>query len=208
MSLTREQIDTIRNLVKSSITIPTLKDDLMDHLWCEVEKNMSEKMPFSAALNEALHEVAPHGLDKVQHRTLYLLNSTKIIFMRRMIYLIGLISTAALSLGWMFSLLHWPGGYELFNSGFLGFLMLFVPMLAFDQYKRHKQKSLLEKVKIFLGTFSSLIVGMSLVFKLFHLQGADVVLITGVLAFTFGFLPFLFFTMYKKAVSRPILHGD
>jgi hypothetical protein len=207
MSLTREQIDIIRNLVKSSITIPTLKDDVMDHLWCEVERNMSDKKNFSIALKEALYEVAPHGLDELQHRTLYLLHSPKVIFMRKIIYATGLISAAALSLGWMFSLLHWPGGYELFNSGFLGFLMLFVPMLAFDQYKRHKQKALLEKIKIFIGTFSSLIVGLSAVFKLFHLQGADVVLVTGVLAFTFGFLPFLFFTMYKKAVSRPVLHG-
>ena len=208
MSLTREQIDIIRNLVRKSITIPTLRDDVTDHLWCEVERNISERKPFSLALNEALEGVAPHGLNELQNRTLYLLFSPKYIFMRKIMYAIGLISTAALSLGWMFSLMHWPGGYQLFNSGFFAFLMLFVPMLAFDHYKRHARKTLLEKLKIFIGTFSSLIVGLSLVFKLFHLQGADIVLITGVLMFTFGFLPFLFFTMYKGSVSKPVLHSE
>ena len=57
MSLTREQIDIIRNLVRKSITIPTLRDDVTDHLWCEVERNISETKPFSLALNEALEGV-------------------------------------------------------------------------------------------------------------------------------------------------------
>lgn len=204
MKLTREQIDIIRNLIQSDITIPTLQDDLLDHLWCEVERKMSEQKSFSEALNEALANVAPYGLPELQRHTSYLLNSSKTIVMSRIMYIIGLISAGGLSLGWMFSLMQWPGGYQLFNAGFLGFLMLFVPMLAFDQYKRKAQKNFCEKIKIAVGTSSSLIVGTSGIFKLLHLQGADVILITGVLAFTFGFLPFLFFAMYKKATSNPV----
>lgn len=128
--------------------------------------------------------------------------------MKKVMYAIGLISAAALSLGWMFSLLQWPGGYALFNSGFLGFLMVFIPMISIDQYKFRIKKTISEKFKIVIGAISSLIIGLSFIFKFLHLQGADQILVTGVLAFTFGFLPFLFFNMYKKAVSNRLAHGD
>lgn len=207
MKLTREQIDIIRNLIKSKISIQTLRDDLFDHLWCEVERKMADNKTFSAAFDEALKEVAPHGLDAIQRQTLDLLDSSKIIFMKKITYSIGLLSAVALSLGWMFSLLRWPGGYELFNSGFLGFLILFIPMIAIDHYKLQVRKTVFNKFKIIIGTLSSLIVGTSLVFKLLHLQGADIILVIGVLGFAFGFLPFLFFTMYKKA-TRPTAHAE
>lgn len=57
------------------------------------------------------------------------------------------------------------------------------------------------KLKVILGSFSALIVGLAGVFKVLHLQWADHLLLGGMLLFTFGFLPFLFFRMYKKSIS-------
>ena len=202
MKLSPEQLAAIRHRIeKSDITIKTLEDDLIDHLCCVVEKKMDKGNHFDSAFREALQEVAPYGLDAIQLETFYLLRSPKIIFMKKVMYLIGLISAVALSLGWLFNVLSWPGGRELFNYGFLGFLLLFVPLLAIDRYKVTLRKALPEKLKILIGSVSGIIVGISLVFKFLHLQGADQVLIVGMLMFTFGFLPFLFFSMYKKAVS-------
>ncbi len=202
MKLSPEQLAVIRQRIhKSDITIKTLEDDLLDHLCCVVEKKMDKGNHFDSALREALREVAPHGLDAIQLETFYLLRSPKIIFMKKVMYLIGLISAVALSLGWLFNVLGWPGGRELFNYGFLGFLLLFVPLLAIDRYKVTLRKALPEKLKILIGAVSGIIVGISLVFKFLHLQGADQMLFVGMLMFTFGFLPFLFFSMYKKAVS-------
>ena len=63
------------------------------------------------------------------------------------------------------------------------------------------RKAVSEKIRIMLGAASGFIVGLSLVFKVLHLQGADIVLIVGMLMFTFGFLPIFFFNMYKSAVN-------
>ncbi len=202
MKLSHEQIDVIRHRINNSdVTIETLKDDLLDHLCCVIEKKIEKGNLFETALTEALKELAPHGLDAIQLETFYLLNSPKMIFMKKVMYLIGLISAVAISLGWLFSVLRWPGGYELFNYGFLCFLLVFIPLLAIDRYKVNLRKALSEKLRIVLGSVSGIVCGISLVFKFLHLQGADVVLVVGVLMFTFGFLPFLFFSMYKKAVS-------
>ena len=118
--------------------------------------------------------------------------------MKKVMYSIGLISAVLISIGWLFNTLRWPGGYELFNYGFLGFLLVFIPMIAIDRYRNSFRKAFGEKLRIVFGSVSGFIVGLSLVFKLLHLQGADILLIGGILMFTFCFLPALFFNMYKK----------
>ena len=203
MRISKEQVNFISATIdESGITIPTLKDDLIDHLCCVVESKMENGIPFESALQEALREVAPHGLEAIQNQTLYLMNSPNKIFMRKVIFTIGFMSAIAVSLGWLFVTLSWPGGRELFNSGFLGLLMLFIPMMAIYRYKIRRPKIVLERLRIALGTVSSFITGLSLVFKVLHLQGADVLLILGVLIFTFGFLPFLFFNLYRKSATN------
>jgi Na+/proline symporter len=89
----------------------------------------------------------------------------------------------------------------MFNIGFLAFLWVFVPMLAADHYRAKIRKAMSQKLRVIVGTLSGFIVGLSLVFKLLHLQGADIVLLVGMLMFTFGFLPIFFFNLYQNAVN-------
>lgn len=203
MKLTQDELKRIQqHLDDSGITITTLKHDLFDHLVCVVEAESRSGKTFELALREALHELAPHGLYEIQQETVFLLNHVKIIRMKKTMYIIGLLSSVSIGVGWLFSLLHWPGGGELFNYGFLGFLLLFIPMLSMDRYKKSIRKALPEKFKVLLGIVSALIVGGALALKVLHMPGADILLIVGMLTFIFGFLPFLFFTMYRKSVGR------
>jgi len=126
--------------------------------------------------------------------------------MKKLMYLIGLLSSISIGLGWLFSLLHWTGATEMFNFGFLGLLLLFIPMLAFDRYKLSLRKTLSEKLRIILGLVSAFVVGIAVVFKVLHLSGADTMLAAGMLIFIFGFLPFLFFNMYRKSISASDRH--
>ena len=119
--------------------------------------------------------------------------------MKKVMYSIGLISSMSISLGWLFSILHWPGGSQLVNYGFFGFALLFVPMLTIDQFKVNINKALSEKLRIILGLLSAMVTCVSAFFKILHWQGADLMLFGGAVIFIFGFLPFLFFTMYKKS---------
>ena len=121
--------------------------------------------------------------------------------MKKLMYLIGFGSSAALTMGLMFKLLHWPGGDELIIYGFISFALLFVPLLMLDRFKLHIKSALSERMKILLGTISGILGGLSVVFKILHLTGADILLIFAALLFSFGYLPFLFFTMYKKSVA-------
>lgn len=200
MKLSTEQINRVRNVIdQSAISNDLLKDDVLDHLCCVVEYKIADGKSFEDAVPEAIKELAPDGLDEIQRETVFLLNSTKIILMKKVMYSIGLISTMALSLGWLFNIMHWPGGVQLVNYGFFGFALLFVPMLAIDQFKVSINKALSEKLRIILGLLSAITTCVAVLFKIFHLQGGDLMLLGGAVIFIFGFLPFLFFTMYKKS---------
>ncbi|MBX2962376.1 MAG: hypothetical protein KF687_07685 [Cyclobacteriaceae bacterium] len=202
MKLTREQVAVIRQKVeKSKITIDSLKDDVLDHLCCVVEIMMDRGKNFENAVSDAINDLAPNGLDEIQRETVFLLNSKKIFFMKRLTYTIGLLSSMSFMLGWSFGMLHWLGARELSIFGFLGFVFLYVPLLAFDRYKSNIRWLLSDKLKFILGAVSGLILAVAILFKIMHLQGADQLLILGTGFFTFGFLPFLFFTMYKKSIS-------
>lgn len=202
MKLSREQIGIIQERVESSkIGIQTLKDDIIDHLCCVVEDQLEKGKNFEQSLAEALGQLAPDGLNEIQHETIFLLNSTKIIAMKRFMYLIGMLSAMSFVLGWTFAMMHWPGATELSIGGFLGFTFIFIPLNTINYFKTKIQRALSEKLRLLTGIASAMIMASAIIFKLLHLQGADVLLLSGAFLFTFGFLPFLFFTMYKKSVS-------
>ncbi len=202
MKVSPEHVAHIKEVIgQSAITIDTLKDDLLDHLCCVVEAKMTNGGGFEISLKEALDELAPDGLDAIQRETIFLLNSTKIMFMKKIMYSIGLITSISMTMGILAKLLHWPGSEELFTYGFVAFLLLFLPMLAIDRYKHNLSKSLSEKLRIGLGYLSAFLLVFSIAFKLFHLTGANLLLLSGMCIFSFGFLPFLFFNMYKKSLS-------
>jgi hypothetical protein len=202
MKLTSHQIELIQQKIdQSKISIATLRDDLLDHLCCAVEEMMKKNIPLEIALQESIDSLAPEGLNKIQEDTIFLLNSKRIIIMKKVMYVTGLISTISISLGFIFKILNWLGGWQLLLYGTLGFVFLFVPLLALNYYKTNIQKALSEKFRITLGVSSAFLFGTSVVFKIMSLQGADILLLASGLTFSFGFLPFLFYKMYQKSVS-------
>jgi hypothetical protein len=202
MKLSEQQVTVIREvLLNSGITHDSLRNDVLDHLCCVVEIKISKETDFATSLDEAIRELAPEGLRKLQDETVFLLNSNKIMLMKKFMYSIGLATTIAMTMGLTFKILHMPGADELFNIGFFGFTLLFLPMLTIDRFKQKIHAALTERLRLVLGFISAVTIGSSVLFKIFHYQGADVLLLVGISVFSFGFLPFLFFNLYKKSIS-------
>lgn len=201
--LSDEQTEYIRREIeKSTISRQGLKDDLLDHFCCFIENEVKNGKSFEFAYVTARQSICPNGFDEIQKETIYLLNSNKIISMKKLMYSIGLMASIGTCAGILFKLLHLPGGDELFTYGFLGIVLLFLPMLALDRYKLSLSKVLSERLKIILGFVSAIIVGLAVLLKLLHLtQFGDTLLIAGFAIFILGFLPFLFFRMYSKSVE-------
>lgn len=202
MKLTPEQENFVYEYVETKkIGNKLLKNDLIDHLFCVIEIQLEKGSSFNIAFDRALNQLAPNGLEEIEKETIYLLNNNRIIIMKQFMYFVGFLGALALTAGITFKLLSLPFGYELFATGFLILFLIFIPLYSFDRYKITIAKNLSQRIKIILGVIASLITGLAGLFKVLHLQGADLLLMLGAFIFTVGFLPFLFFTMYKKSVS-------
>ncbi len=202
MKLTDDQISLIEDrLEKEGVKHESLFEDLLDHLCCVVEIKLKRGLNFQEALASAIDELAPNGLDDLEKRTRFLLNSKRIIIMKKLMYLVGFIGAATFSVGTLFKIMHWPGANMASLIGLILLLLIFIPLWALDRYKYEISRALSARLKFFSGIASSVIIGMSIIFKIFHLQGADILLVLGAMIFVFGYLPFLFFSMYKKSVS-------
>lgn len=202
MKLTADQEKVIEDVVDAQgLSIRTLRDDVIDHLCCVVESKLGKGKSFEQLLDEAITDLAPNGLIDIQHQTIFLLNAKRIRMMKKLMYVIGFMGSLSLTAGVTFKLLQLQWATELFMVGFLTLFLIFIPLLAIDRYKVSLAKALSVKLKIVLGAIASGAIGLSGLFKFMHLQGADLLLILGVGVFAIGFLPFYFFTMYKKSVS-------
>ncbi len=202
MKLTSKQEDIVRNYVDSQgLKILSLRDDIVDHLCCVIESELGKGKSFDHLLQEAITDLAPNGLINIERKTIFLLNAKRILLMKKLMYLIGFIGSVTLATGITFKLLWYPGANILFTIGFLTLLLVFMPLFAFEKYKVAISKAISERMKIILGLIAAVITGLSGLFKLMHLQGAEVLLLAGAFVFTVGYLPFFFFTMYKKSIA-------
>lgn len=200
MTLTEAQVQLIRHHVESNITWPAVQDDVLDHLCCVIEGRMDSGETFEAAFVSSVEELSARGLGQIEKQATEMMNHRNATAPKVFLYALGFVGTGLLSIGWLFSVLRWPGGVEMFNSGFFMITIFFMPLLFIDLYSK-SGKDWQGKLRMVFGLTSSLTVGLSLVFKLLHLQGADILLFGGVIVWTFGFLPFLFFSMYKRALA-------
>jgi hypothetical protein len=206
MNLTSEQIRAIESMInESSLTIQSLKEDLLDHLCCEVEDKMEKGENFEDAVQRSVVELAPNGFAHIQYETEYLLQSHTIIPMKKLMFLTGLATSMSMTMGLMMKFLHMPGGEELINFGFLGFALLFLPMLTVSRYKENPGKLSYEKFKIVFGFLSALFTGLAVLFKMMvELEISTIMLMTGASIFSFGFLPLQFFAMYRKSILHSV----
>jgi hypothetical protein len=202
MALSKEQIEKIHEFVRNNkITIPTLKDDIVDHLCCEVEAFIERGKPFEEAFRQAVYELAPHGLSYIQKQTYFLMERKIMINLKKLTFIIGSLSAMSMSFGWLLKILRMPGiGNPFFAFGALAFLLLFLPLLGVNYFKS-SDRPLFQKLKMMLGFLSVIFIGIAFLAKLMRLPGADEVLWAGGLLFTFGFLPVFFYNLYKDSAQ-------
>jgi len=202
MTLNRENILSIKTILeRSEIKIPSLEDDLLDHLCCVVESKMSKGLTFDNSLLQAISELAPNGLKEIENQTIFLLNAKKIMIMKKFMLSVGLLSLVTTCVGLMLRLLHFDAAsaINITTTGLVIFGLVFLPMVGINYLKEKINSRLNEKVRLIIGIFSLMIISIGVTFKMLHLFGANELLLVGIALLTFGVLPFLFFNYYKRA---------
>ncbi len=191
MRLSEKQEQKVIDYVqRHRLKLHLLGDDLIDHLCCRIENDLRHGQAFEQSMENALAEVAPNGIGELQKKTLESFNSKGTIMLKKVNRVFGILGALGFFGGFVFKALSYPGYLELFTVGYLFYSILFFPLLVLHSLQLSYQYSTVRKLKLWLGMGASLAMGFAGIFKIMHLQGASLLLLSGMVIFILGFLPF------------------
>jgi len=199
-SLTDQHIEYLTQVIEESkITSDQLKADLIDHFCCAVEEDVKKGLSFKEAYDKAYHNICPDGFDEIHQETIFLLTSKNLRAMKRLLYVSGYISAIGVTTSLFMKLLHLPGTAAILLLTAAILILLFLPTLFINLYKRELTKSINEKLKYIFGFLGTTLFIAFMIFKMFHWPGTTMLFIMSVFILNFAFLPFLFIKMYKRS---------
>lgn len=121
--------------------------------------------------------------------------------MKKLTYLSGYLFTLTWIAGALFKMLHLPNASIMLTIGGIGLTCIFLPLFISYRYKSIVKQVLSERLKWSLGSISILLLGIAISMELRHTDGAGLLMSVSFLFIGFGFLPYFFFSMYKKSID-------
>lgn len=116
--------------------------------------------------------------------------------MKKILYLIGLLSTAFTFLGSIFKIMHWPGASVMIIIGAFSFAFIFIPLLIFIKFK--EVIFLFDKFIYSIGVVLGTILMVGFIFKLMHWPWATVLMLSSIVIFNFLYIPVYFLSRFKR----------
>lgn len=199
--LSEEEVDLVyERFGGAKLHNKVLEDELIDHICCAIEVLMAEQMPFEQACNKAYEMVCPNGFREIEEETFFLLTYKKQLSMKRILFLLGFLSTFLLSFGFLFKLMHWPMARGIILCGF-ALLLLTLGVLAVYSMQTLKSMPANTQVRMMAGLFSGLLLTAGSIFKVLHYPGASIMMVTGLVLLNIVFLPLFFYQLYRKSIA-------
>ncbi|MFC2136784.1 hypothetical protein ACFLTE_01280 [Bacteroidota bacterium] len=198
--LTKKNIRLITETIdRAEITFSHLREDLIDHVCCEIETELQKGLDFNKAFEKIKKNFGIKSLQQVQEKTLLLIDKNYCA-MKKTMKVSGIISTTLLMLGSLFKIQHWPGSGAMLTLGFFILCFLFLPSANYVMHKERKDRSLiLLFISAFLGSFGFF---LGILFKIMHWPGAGVLIALGCVLLCLLFFPLLLRFLIKNAKSR------
>ncbi len=199
--LNENEIEMISAYIRQKgVAQDELHDDLLDHICTGIENRMQQGNSFENAFQHTITLFGPGGVKQVQQDTFELLTEINAT-MKKVTLGFGLTSTILLLAGTSFKLLQWPGAGIMITLG-AGFLALvYFPLLLRYKLKEAPGNETLMHLSGFLGiTLATL----GVLFKIMHWPGANVMLVSGLVALSFLYVPIYYIKKYKSSVNKPV----
>jgi hypothetical protein len=197
--LTLQNIQKISKTIdRAEITFSHLREDLIDHICCEIEAQMVAGSDFDQAFEKIKMNFGIESLQRVQEKTLLLIDKYYCV-LKTIMKVSGIISTLLLIFGTFTKFYYWPGANVIITLGFLFLCFLFLPSANYTMLKEGKDKRL---ILLFLSAFiGSSCFFLGILFKIQYLAGQAILLIGGTGLLCLVFFPILLRFLLKKAES-------
>lgn len=188
-----------RDVGRQEITFAHLRDELTDHICCDVEDEMRRGISFAEAYSAVRKKMGPRRLREIQEETLYAVD-TKYRKMKNTMKISGIAGTVLLGFAALFKIMHWPFAGFMLILGALSLAFVFMPSALTVLWKEtHSGRRLFLYVSAFM-TATFFITGV--VFKIQHWPAAGLILTVAVLTGTLMFLPALLIAKLRDQENR------
>lgn len=200
--LNNKQVELIsREIDKRGLTYTLLKIELLDHLCCEIENQMEEGLSFKKSFDTILKSIAPDRIEELQEETLLLINK-KYRFMKKLMYVLGIISPILVITGALFKMYHLQGAGIVLTLGIASMALFFLPMFIMFQIKDTREKELKVNYALyFTGLLSGIVFLLGNLWKIQHWPGAGLLLTLGLFSLAVFVIP-MFATMKIQDTRR------
>ena len=195
--VTDEHIDfIIADLKSKGIVLKDLQENIVDHVCCLAETELSESGNFEAHYEKIIPRFFNQELRELQRETDSLVNSKSIDLLKSTLQVSGVLSVLLLGFGVYYKFHHLTGTGVILFVGMLLFCLLFLPSLIILKFKDTDATHNIVLVSTaFLLTLSG---GIGCLFKIMQWPYASVLMVVSITAFIMLFIPMYFVIMNNK----------
>jgi hypothetical protein len=199
--LNDKEIDFIHNdLIQRGIVLEDLQQNLLDHICCIIEEELEQGEDFESYYQKIVPRFYKKNLVELEEETFLLLTFKHFYTMKKLMIGSGILSIAILGAGILFKYMYLPGAAALISSGILLLSLVFLPL--YFTLKMKEEKQVREKILIGLTSLVCISVSLSILFKVMHWPGANVLGLAALFTLLLVFLPVYFVTGIRNADTK------
>ncbi|MES2779234.1 MAG: hypothetical protein V4651_04975 [Bacteroidota bacterium] len=200
-TLSDQQIDFILDDIRrNGIELEDLQYNLLDHVCCIIERELEANGDFERFYQSTIRTFYNGRLAELEEETHSLLTFKHYYTMKKLMIVSGIFSAVVFSFGILFKFNHWPGASALIAGGILSLSFIFLPLYFTLKIQEKKET----KDKVLAGLTSLVCIGMSLsvLFKVMHWPGANMLGMGSLMVLALLFLPVYFITGIRNPDTK------
>lgn len=203
--LTEREIGQISHEIdRQGLTYTLLKDEMLDHICCDIEAEMETGLTFNEAYRKVKGLIGNNRIRQVQDETLYLINK-KYRKMKKLMYVLGVAAPVLIVVGALFKMLHWPGAGLMVTLALFATGILFLPLFVMVRIRDTRQQNESVPMGLYLtGMISGILTIIGALFKVQHWAGAGILLVLGLFSLAVVFLPIFAVVKIRDARKQNI----
>lgn len=199
--VTDEQVDFMLHEIRArGVLIEDLQWNLVDHMCCIVEHEMSETDDFYRFFERLLPRFFNDNLREIQEETENLLTFKHFYAMKKTVNIAGLLTVLLTVAGAILKVLHLPGAGISIVLGIAFFSLIFLPLMVILKFR--DEVSATDKLVLSTGFVIGAVAAIGVLFKLMHWPTANILMISGISGLTFLYVPLYFFTRVRRPELR------
>lgn len=199
--VTDDEVDFILDDIgKRGVTTEDVKYNILDHVCCIIENEMSEEMNFNEFYRHTIARFYRKELGEIEEETQQLLTFKHFYAMKKTLKISGVTSIILILFGVIFKAMHWPGAGMGIVLGLSFFSLVFIPLNIVLKFKDNKEKS--HPLILTIGMLTASVATIGVLFKIMHWPFANILMFSSLLVFMIVFIPIYFIINYRNPDTK------